>query len=312
MNIRTAPDRLLVPEATRQSTLDQAGATRAPYLLGVALALVTVIGAAATFFVDGVLRGPAAANGSARGTALVMLVVAVPTMLAGMWFARHGSVRGLFAWLGALAYLLYNAVLLLFGTPFNQLFLLYVGILGLSLAGTVALLVSVDVRTVASRLSGAPARGIAVFIWVIAGGNALVWLRQVVLGMGSDGPPAFLDGTGLTTNPIYIEDLAFWLPLAGLGALWLWRRAPWGYLISGGLLGLWLIEGIGVATDQWFGTHADPTSVVASMAGVYLFVVVAVVDAVAMGLFLRRVTPAGTAARSGSATSADPAGSRGR
>jgi hypothetical protein len=33
-----------------------------------------------------------------------------------------------------------------------------------------------------------------------------------------------LDGTGLTTMPTYVQDLAFWLPLMGLAAWWLWRR----------------------------------------------------------------------------------------
>ncbi|MFZ0161493.1 MAG: hypothetical protein WAL50_20880 [Kineosporiaceae bacterium] len=257
------------------------------YPVGAALALVTTIGAAATFFVDGVLRGPAVMQGSARGTALVMLAVAVPALLAGMWLARRGSVRGVLAWLGALGYLIYNAVMLLFGTPFNRLFLFYVAILGLALAGTISLLCGLDVPALAERLREAPARAIAVYVWVIAAANALIWLRVVVPGLGAEGAPAFLDGTGLLTNPIYVQDLAFWLPLAGLSARWLWRRTAWGYVVVGGLLGMWLIEAIGVTSDQWFGHRADPASTVATLGGAYLFAVIAVVNAVAITLFLR-------------------------
>ena len=36
-----------------------------------------------TFFVDGVLHGPEVMNGSARGTALTMFAVAVPTLALG-------------------------------------------------------------------------------------------------------------------------------------------------------------------------------------------------------------------------------------
>jgi hypothetical protein len=260
---------------------------RATSLLGVALATVTAVAAAATFFVDGVLRGPAVMQGSARGTALVMLSVATPALLISIRWARGGSERAVLIWLGVTGYLVYNAVMLLFGTPFNRLFLLYEAVLCLGIGSLIAVLGTLDVPGLADRMRQAPARGVAVYLAVVAVGNLLVWLRAVVPGLGAADSPAFLDGTGLPTNPIYVQDLAFWLPLALLGAAWLWQRRPWGYLIAGALSWMWLVEAIGVATDQWFGTHADPTSPVASTAGVYLFAVLAMVDVVPAGLMLR-------------------------
>ncbi len=91
-------------------------------------------------------------------------------------------------------------------------------------------------------------------------------MRQVVPAVLSGDPPPFLAGTGLPTNPVYVPDLAFWLPLAAAAATWLWRRRPWGYLVVGGLLTMWVIESVGVAVDQWFGHAADPASTVASAA----------------------------------------------
>src|SRR5664280_525963 len=96
-----------------------------PEWLAWALALVAALTCALVVFVPGVLRGNAVMNGSARGTALVMLVVAVPCLVAGLVGTRNGSVRAIASRLGAVAYLRYNAVQLLFATPFDRLFLLY-------------------------------------------------------------------------------------------------------------------------------------------------------------------------------------------
>jgi len=261
----------------------------APYRIGVVLAAVAAVGAGATAFWPDVLHGPAVMQGSARGTSLVMLLVAVPTLLLAMRSTRRGSARATFAWLGALGYLAYNSVLLLFGTPFNALFLLYVAGLGLSIAGLVSLLSTVQVLRLAARAAAVPAHGIAAYLGVIALGNLLIWLKVVVPALGEGEHPGFLDGTGLVTNPIYVQDLAFWLPVAALAASWLWQHRPWGRVLAGGQLCMWLIEAVGVTADQWWGSSADPSSTVATMGGAYLFAVMTVIGAGALAVFLRRV-----------------------
>jgi hypothetical protein len=50
-----------------------------------------------------------------------------------------------------------------------------------------------------------------------------------------------------------------------------------------------LIEAIGVAVDQWSGHRADPTSDVATLAGVGIFVVLAGATLVPLVLWLRAV-----------------------
>ena len=94
------------------------------YALSVTLAIVGGVTAALTFFLPDVLTGPAVTNGNARGTALVMLALAIPVLGLSIWRERLGSSRARFLWLGSLFYLGYNAFLLLFLTPFNSLFLL--------------------------------------------------------------------------------------------------------------------------------------------------------------------------------------------
>ena len=74
-------------------------------------------------------------------------------------------------------------------------------------------------------------------------------------------PTPLLAGTGVATNAIYVQDLAVWLPLAAVAALWLRRRQARGGVVVTAVLVMWVIEAVSVAVDQWFGVRADPTFV---------------------------------------------------
>jgi hypothetical protein len=266
------------------------GPARPAYVLSAALAVVTLLATLPTIALDGVLHGPAAMAGSARGTALVMAVVAVPVLIAGMALARRGSARALLVWLGTLGYLVYNAVMLLFGTPFNSLFLLYVATFSLALWSTVAVLASIDIATVgALRSASRVERGVAIYVWTIVSLNTLIWLKGVVGGLLDSAAPPFLDGTGLTTLPTYVQDLAVWLPLAAVAAWWLWSRKPWGVVVAGSLLVMWVIESLGIAADQAWGHAADPSSAVVSGDVVPAFVLLAVIGVAPIVLLMRRM-----------------------
>jgi hypothetical protein len=275
------------PDRAREALVPIASAA---FWVSVALTAVAAIAAAATLFGTGALRGTAVMNGSARGTAVVALFVAVPLLALSMVAAERGSARALITWLGAVTYLLYNAVLFLLATPFNRLFLLYVAMFALAVWAIATLLHRMDVPTFARRYGGSlPARALATYLAAVAALNALAWLAQVVPAVLSDQPPAFLAGTGLTTNPIYAQDLSFWIPLTAVTAYWLWRRRPWGLVLAGALLTYLVIESVGIAADQAFGHAADPASTVASAAAVPLFAVVAVIGLVPLLFYYRNL-----------------------
>ena len=118
--------------------------------------------------------------------------------------------------------------------------------------------------------------------------NTLAWLSKVVPALDDSYPSPLLQGTGVQTNAIYVQDLAIWLPLAAVGATWLARREARGAIVTGPLLALWVIEGVSVAVDQWMGASADPASTVVSMTVVAPFLVVAAVGLVPLWLLLRR------------------------
>jgi hypothetical protein len=243
----------------------------AVYWTSMALTAVSAAAAAFTFFASGVLNGTPVMNGSARGTALVALVIAIPVLVASMALVARGAVRPVIAWLGAAGFLQYNAVLFLIATPWNSLFLLYVAMFAFSFWTLVLLLRALDVPVFGLRFSPRlPARVLATYLIAIAVLNAAAWLRGVIPGL-FERSPSFLDGTGLTTNPMYVQDLSFWIPLMAVSGVLLWRRQAWGLVLAGGMLVFFFIESISVAVDQWMGGTADPTSTVASVAYTPMF-----------------------------------------
>ncbi|HXN77963.1 MAG TPA: hypothetical protein VN965_04195 [Candidatus Dormibacteraeota bacterium] len=263
------------------------------YGLSGSLAVVAAIAAVGTALVPGVLRGTAVMNGSARGTALVVLLIAVPALAIAMWFTARGSARAQIVWLGAVGYILYNSTLFLFMTPFNNLFLLYVAMLSLGIWSTAMVIRGVGVESFRERFSQKlPARAIAIYALAIVALNFLAWMRSVVPGVLSTSAPSFLDGTGMPTSVLYVQDLAFWLPLMAVSAVWLWRRQAWGYVIAGAMLVTYEIEAVGVAVDQWMGHAADPASSVAFAAAVPLFAAIAVINLVPLVFYFRSLTGA--------------------
>lgn len=107
------------------------------------------------------------------------------------------------------------------------------------------------------------------------------------------GAPAYLRGTGLTVNVVYVQDLALWLPLLAVAAAWLWRRRPGGYLLAGAGLVMWVLESTSIAADQWYGHAAAPASPVASGVLVPAFAALAVIGLIPAGLLLHGLSGGG-------------------
>lgn len=285
----SAPAATTRPPLPAKATVRHGGQ---PYALSGALALIAAVAAAISLLVPSVLTGAAVGNGNLRGTALIVLVLAVPVLLLAMLYTSRGSARWAIVWLGTLGYLLYQAVLFCFATPINALFLAYVAYLGLGVWSIVVLVSAIDRNAFAARLRpGAPFRFVGAFTLVITGGNAVVWLAAIVPALLAADPASLLKDTGLLTNPVYVQDLAIWLPLFTVAGIACLRRRPWGYLVTGAALVMFTLEGVGVAADQWFGSRADPTSAAASMTAVPVFAGLAVVVGAVLALHLRAVNP---------------------
>ena len=230
-------------------------------------------------------------NGSARGTALVVLIGGVPSLVVGLIGALRGSIRLLTIAGGAAAYLLYNAFMLLFATPFNRAFLACEAMFGLAVWFLVVVCGQLWATGLQLELRRIPA--VAVLIWTVVALNASAWLARVITASLAPFPSTLLTGTGLTTSPVYIQDLAVWLPAFAWLAAGVWTGHGPRILLAAGALWFWVLEGVGVAVDQWWGHHADPASPVTSLAAVPIFAAVALVMVWPLSRILR-VVPTGS------------------
>ena len=236
-------------------------------MLSIGLVTAAAFSAIASLARPDLIHGPAVSIGSLRGTALVVLVVALPVLLASMVAVRRGSQLAFFGWLGALAFVAYQAVLFLFGSPFNGLFPGYVAMLSFAGWALIALVPHIPVSDIAARFGpGTPVRLVAAYLVVMASLFYLLWFRAIIPALFASEVPAFLVGTGMTTGPGQVMDLAFLLPLCLLTAAWVWQRRAEGLVLAGALQVMLVIEAVSIGVDQWVGAMADPASPVVSAA----------------------------------------------
>lgn len=260
------------------------------FLVSSLLAAVAAAASAAMWFLPELLHGAPAMDGSARGTALMVMAVGVPLLAASMYATSRGSARAVFVWAGTIAFLLYQSVLYVLATPFNELFLVYEAMLALGIWSAVTLVGQIGVRALPALFDERfPARSLAVFLWIAVAMNAALWLAAIVPALGDPESPSFLEGTGLTTNPIYVQDLAVWLPMLAVAAWWLWHRDGRGLLLGGAMLVAWVLEPLTIAVDQWVGVEADPTAAYVSTDVIPIMLGLAAITAVPAFLFLRSV-----------------------
>ncbi len=275
---------------------------RAPWLLSWLLLVAAGISTVTALAMPELIHGPAVMVGSMRGTALVVLVLAVPIVAAAMLAARDGRLLGYAGWIGGVAFIAYQGWMFLFAVPFNGLFLVDVVMFGCGFWALAALLLRVPAREFAGVFSPAlPARLVAG--WMVASCLAFyaLWLKNAVPALFASEAPAFLEGSGMVTATNYVLDMALFLPFTIAVAAQLWRRTPWGLLVAGGMLLMLVLESLAIAVDQWFGSAADPASPVASAAISPLFLAVAAIGAAAFALWYRGTRSASAQAVAASA-----------
>jgi hypothetical protein len=172
------------------------------------------------------------------GNDVVTLSLALPTLLAGLALDLRGSTRGRLLWLGGLGYGVYNYAFYLLGAALNALFPLYVFAFVMAGTALVLLLVATDVPALGKTFHArTPVRWVGGYLVFVAVGLTGVWLSMwaayVFAGASvpGDDPAAF--------RLVAALDLTLMVPALGAGGVLLWRRRPWGFVLSaiGGIQG---------------------------------------------------------------------------
>ncbi len=197
----------------------------------------------------------------ARGTDLATLFLAVPVLGVGLWMSLRassaGSSAGRLAVVAGLLYLVYNYAIFAFAVAMNPLTAVYIAIFGLALwslvlTGRAAVEGSYDV---ADGLNRRAAGGLLIGVAAMFG---LLWLGEIAAASITGVLPPELVKAGISSNPVYALDLAFFLPLCAIAGIGVLRRTSaaafafpmliWAALMGAGVVGGFLL--MAAAGDQ--------------------------------------------------------------
>ena len=227
-------------------------------------------------FRSGHYRAPPELVDSYQIQDLAILVVGVPVLAIGLWYAARGSPRGRIVWLGGLAYMTYIWVSIAIQIPFNELFLVYIALFGLSLftlvGGTVTTDADIIRRTLDDHINPSVYSG---GLSLIGFGLTALWLSDVVPPLLGGTTPLLVEEMGPQAMATHVIDLGVVVPSIFLAAVWLFRERIWGYVFAGVMLvlGATLAAPIALMTI-WF--IIDGTVTISPIAAVFTFLPIAV------------------------------------
>lgn len=207
---------------------------KVPYILSILISVLAAVASAGGLILKGLYRDNAFVTTTWLGNDAVTLFLAVPILVLALIFSARGSMRAKLVWLGALDYMLYNYAFYLFGAAFNAFFLLYVALLGLSIFALIFSLVNLDVDRVRQQFNERiPVKWIGGYFLFVAVGLGVVYLMQSIAFILTGQLPAIVTLSEHPTNVVFALDLTLLVPWLVVGAVWLMKRRPWGYVIAG-------------------------------------------------------------------------------
>lgn len=171
------------------------------------------------------------------GQDLVNLVVIVPTLVISSLYVVRRTRPALFVLLGAMMYTIYTYSIYCFAVHFNQFFLVYCAILGLSAYATIVITSETDIAGLKSWFDhGTSARLAAGLLFVLALAFSVLWLSEIVPAILRNTMPRSQQEAGLNTNPVHVLDLSIVLPGFFIASVLFWKKHTLGYLLVPTLL----------------------------------------------------------------------------
>lgn len=291
----TVPPTMHRPERTSRPPGDRVGSGVASRGVRILTGVVVVLLAASSLaglLIDGLYQDPDEVVSMLRGYDLAALLAAVPLLAATLAPALRSSIRARLVAAGTLAFVAYDYAYYVFGTAFNGLFLLHVATFSTATFALVVVLSSLDVAGISSRFRArTPVRTVAIILGVLAASLAGLWVAGS-LGFALNGTVPD-DGNALVypievTHLGYALDLAFLVPAYALGAVLLWRRRAWGYVLGAVVLVAGALTQLTYIAALVFQSRADIPGAVAFDP---LEPVILTAYLVGVGLLLANLTP---------------------
>lgn len=173
----------------------------------------------------------------AVGQDMFDLFLVVPFLLVTAIFIHKKSRKALLLWSGAMLYTIYSFLIYCFAVNFNNLFIIYCLILGLSLYSFAYYLVGQLRRSAGNWFKeGIPVKAVGYYFIGIACVFYLLWLSEIVPSIMAGTTPKNIIEMGLLTNPVHALDLSIALPGIFIVAVLLLKRKTLGLLLAPAVL----------------------------------------------------------------------------
>ena len=202
-------------------------------ILSILIAVLMAITSSGGLFIENLYRNNITVSSAFRGNDLIALLAAVPLLIGAMMLSKRGSSRAGLVWMGMLVYAIYNYTFYLFGAAFNWFFLFYVALCTLSIYALILGLSHLDVDEISQMFEAkTPVRlisGFMLFFSLLLGG---LWVARAASFLFTGQVPQDILNTEHPTGVVYAADLTLLIPAMILGAVLLWKRQPWGYVLS--------------------------------------------------------------------------------
>ncbi len=160
----------------------------------------------------------------------VTLGVVLPLLIISLWQVRRGNVKVQLLWMGLLVYLMYNYAFYLFGAVFNAAFLLYLAIFTLTVFALIYGLSDMPVLAVQAKTNRV--RWVIPYLLLIVLILLMVELVPAAQYIFTGQAPEIIITTEHSTSVVYALDLSIVVPLSILAIGWLWKKRPWGYVLT--------------------------------------------------------------------------------
>lgn len=204
---------------------------RAAYLMSWVIAMLMIAASLAGLLVDGLFKEGLWAREALRGGDLVTLVLVAPLLIVALVLVRRGSRRAEALWMGLLAYTLYDYAYYVFGSRFNDVFLLHIALFSLSVFALACALPNLDVIRIADRVgTERSAKWVGGFLVIVGVLQGLLWVFVVVRNAFTGDVIQDIPVAG--QHLVFALDLGLLVPSLVIAGALLFRRAPMGSLLG--------------------------------------------------------------------------------
>ncbi len=175
----------------------------------------------------------------ALGQDIVDLFILFPVILFSAIMSIRGSRTSILILLGALLYTVYTFAIYCFSVHFNQLFIVYCAVFGLSIYSLIYFTATFNFNLLKEWFNieetlkrSKPESFLIYLLFILSILFSLIWIGQIVPAAFSGRIPQSISEAGIPTNPVYVLDLSFFLPAIFISALMLRRKKSLGYLLA--------------------------------------------------------------------------------